>query len=163
MQRRLFDERERLRWLRRSLVHPQRLVHDLSQRLDALQVRATRGVRSAPSEKRAALRALEARLYQHAPAIVVRASQVRAHQLGQRLRVAMHQQLSERRHRIGGLRRALAAIGPQQTLERGYAILTRQPGGRVLRNAADARTGEAIEARLARGRLRGVVREVLDE
>ena len=163
MQRYLHGGREQLNWLRRSLVHPRRLVQDLSQRLDALQARATWAVLSAPNARRTALRALEARLYRHAPETLLRAGQLRAGELSRRLHVAMRQDLSARASQVRGLERALTTLGPQQTLERGYAILTRQSDGRVLRQAADAPAGARIEARLARGRLRGQVHEALDD
>ena len=44
--------------------------------------------------------------------------------------------------------RTLNAVSPLATLDRGYAIVSRE-GGAILRNAADARPGTLIEARLA--------------
>lgn len=49
---------------------------------------------------------------------------------------------------------ALVALGPQATLERGYAIVRRASDGRIVRDAAaDAPPGEALAIRLARGEL----------
>ena len=46
---------------------------------------------------------------------------------------------------------------PLATLERGYAIVSLENGG-ILRDAADVKAGHAaIEARLARGRIRAKV------
>ena len=49
--------------------------------------------------------------------------------------------------------RALQAVSPLATLERGYAILL-DAEGRVLRRAADACAGDRLQARLADGSLR---------
>jgi len=46
----------------------------------------------------------------------------------------------------------LDALNPFATLERGYAIV-RTPGGRVVVDAGDQRTGERLEVRLAKGAL----------
>jgi exodeoxyribonuclease VII large subunit len=48
---------------------------------------------------------------------------------------------------------ALAVLGPQATLDRGYAIVRRSDDGRILRRAADARAGARLTIRLAAGEL----------
>lgn len=53
----------------------------------------------------------------------------------------------------------LAALDPYATLERGYAIV-RAADGTILRDATDARTGDALAIRLARGELGARVEQV---
>jgi exodeoxyribonuclease VII large subunit len=74
-----------------------------------------------------------------------------------RLPAALGYRLSRSRDRLSGTVRALNAVSPLATLERGYAIVTRVPDGRVVTDAADVEAGNEIEARLARGRLRARV------
>jgi exodeoxyribonuclease VII large subunit len=50
----------------------------------------------------------------------------------------------------------LNAVSPLATLDRGYAIVIGDEGA-ILRDAADARPGTLIEARLARGVIRAKV------
>ena len=69
----------------------------------------------------------------------------------------MRHGLEKRGAQLQTLSRALAAVGPQQTLDRGYAIVSRQRDGKVLRDASQVEPTERIEARLARGRLEGTV------
>jgi exodeoxyribonuclease VII large subunit len=52
--------------------------------------------------------------------------------------------------------RTLNAVSPLATLERGYAIVSREGGG-ILINAADVAPGTFIEARLAKGKIRAKV------
>ena len=52
--------------------------------------------------------------------------------------------------------RHLRALSPLRTLERGYAVVT-GPDGSVLRRAEAVETGDAIEVRLAEGRLAATV------
>lgn len=54
--------------------------------------------------------------------------------------------------------RTLNAVSPLATLDRGYAIVSRE-GGEILRSAADAPPGTLIEARLGSGRLRAKVED----
>jgi exodeoxyribonuclease VII large subunit len=48
---------------------------------------------------------------------------------------------------------ALAVLGPQATLERGYAIVRRAPDGAILRDPTDAPAGTRLIVRVARGEL----------
>jgi exodeoxyribonuclease VII large subunit len=54
---------------------------------------------------------------------------------------------------------ALAVLGPQATLERGYAIVRRASDGRILRDPAGVPPGERLAIRLARGELGATVDE----
>jgi exodeoxyribonuclease VII large subunit len=48
---------------------------------------------------------------------------------------------------------ALQVLGPQATLERGYAIVRRGPDDRIVRDPADAPPGTRLSVRVARGEL----------
>jgi exodeoxyribonuclease VII large subunit len=61
--------------------------------------------------------------------------------------------IEKRRAHLTGLARALNAVSPLATLERGYAILLDPTSGRVLRKVADASPGQRLDARLADGTL----------
>ena len=52
---------------------------------------------------------------------------------------------------------ALAVLGPQATLERGYAIVRRAADGAIVRDPAEAPAGTRLAIRLARGELRATV------
>ena len=157
MRRRLEERRGQAKWLMRALPDPQRRVQDLAQRLDGALARIARAARQAGGRRRDLLRELNARLYRQAPENVVRAHRIRAESFRARIERSAQYHLETRREKVRSLRRALAALGPQQTLDRGYAIVSRQDDGAVLRDASAIRAGERIEARLARGRIEGEV------
>ena len=54
---------------------------------------------------------------------------------------------------------SLAALGPQATLDRGYAIVKRDSDGAVIRHPGDAASGELLSIRVARGELTARVEE----
>ena len=58
---------------------------------------------------------------------------------------------------------ALAALGPQATLERGYAIVRRESDGAVVRDPAEAPAGQRLAVRVARGELTARVEPDLPE
>jgi len=156
---RLRQRRHTLGWLERRLAHPRRRLLDLSQRLDALSIRLTRSARALPAARRRRLGELEARLRRNDPALVLRRHRERLENLSRRLRAAASTRLAERRARVRALLRTLEAVGPQQTLDRGYAIVTTHPEGRILRSPGEVEVGARVRARLARGALRARVED----
>ena len=64
-----------------------------------------------------------------------------------------------------GVLNALAArlelLSPLQTLERGYAVVSRE--GRIVRDAAELRPGQRLDIRLARGRAEAIVEKAEEE
>ena len=56
--------------------------------------------------------------------------------------------------------RALNAVSPLATLERGYAIVTRRADGLLLRSATQVQVGDDIEARLSQGHITARVKDV---
>ena len=52
---------------------------------------------------------------------------------------------------------ALAVLGPSATLERGYAIVRREPDGSIVRDPAEAPAGAALRIRVAHGDIAATV------
>jgi exodeoxyribonuclease VII large subunit len=90
------------------------------------------------------------------PATRLAQQSLRLENLQQRLDRAGLARMRRARERLLPLVRTLNAVSPLATLERGYAIVTTEAGA-ILRDAADAKPGTIIEARLRRGRLRAKV------
>jgi exodeoxyribonuclease VII large subunit len=61
--------------------------------------------------------------------------------------------LAAARAAVGRSAASLQALGPQATLDRGYAIVRRDADGRVVRDAAEAPAGTGLSIRVARGRV----------
>ena len=78
--------------------------------------------------------------------------------LVERLNAAAVARLREAQHRVALLSNSLNAISPLATLSRGFAIVTAAESGALLRDAAGVASGTEIDARLAVGTLRAVVR-----
>jgi exodeoxyribonuclease VII large subunit len=160
MRRRLNDSRERLGWLtgRAALVSPTARLAQQMQRLDDLEDRLTRGMRQRLTELRAGLVDRRSQLWQLSPIARVRDAAQRHQMLAARLSAAQLQVLRHARERLMPLVRTLQAVSPLATLDRGYAIVSREGGG-ILRDAAQAPPGTIIEARLAAGRIRAKVED----
>jgi exodeoxyribonuclease VII large subunit len=63
------------------------------------------------------------------------------------------QRLVAARSTLDATASALAVLGPQATLDRGYAIVRRAADGSIVRTPADAPPGTALAVRVAEGEL----------
>jgi exodeoxyribonuclease VII large subunit len=158
VRRRLEVHGERLRWLagRAALVSPTARLGANAQRLDELEQSLIRALRRRLQERRERLRWLMGRAAQLSPSARLRQERSRLDNLAERLYRGWQNAQGARRERLLPLVRTLSAVSPLATLERGYAIVSLE-GGHILRNAAEAKPGTLIEARLAQGRLRARV------
>ena len=129
---------DRLEWLRR--------VRLLAERLDGALQRWF-------ADQRQRLAELTRRLDRAQPRHRLRDRAQRLDDLDQRLRAAVRQRLETASQRLHGLSGHLQALSPLATLDRGYAIVRRHPGGEILRRADDTRVGDTVEALLSQGRL----------
>jgi exodeoxyribonuclease VII large subunit len=158
LRRRVEAQRERLRWLigRAALVSPAARLSQQTQRLDDLEQRMSRALRQILADRRSVLGERRSRLWQLSPVARVRGAAARQAALLARLKAAVLVRLHVARERLSPLARTLNAVSPLATLDRGYAIVSREGGG-ILLDAADAAPGTIIEARLAVGKIRAKV------
>ena len=70
--------------------------------------------------------------------------------------------ISKPEHTLQVAARALDAVSPLATLDRGYAIVTDAASGKALLHARNVKPGDDIRARLAEGELIATIREVID-
>jgi exodeoxyribonuclease VII large subunit len=158
VRRRLEEHGGRLRWLmgRAALVSPTARLSAHAQRLDELEQSLVRALRRRLQERRERLRWLVGRAALLSPTARLTRERLRLENLSERLYRGWQNAQSARREKLLPLVRTLSAVSPLATLERGYAIVSLE-GGHILRDAADAKPGTLIEARLAQGRLRARV------
>ncbi|RME35074.1 MAG: exodeoxyribonuclease VII large subunit, partial [Gammaproteobacteria bacterium] len=153
-QQQLLHKRHALERLRQRLVHPGHKLRELSQRLDGLSLRLLQAMHHDLERRRARLQQIHSRLLRHSPQQRLGEYRALNRQLRRRLEQAMQQRLEHSRARLRELARALDTVSPLATLERGYAIVTDADSGRVVHSSAELVTGQAVDARLARGAAR---------
>ncbi len=132
--------------------HPARRLGDKMLRLDELEGRLHRALNHRLQQSRQRLATRRAQLLRHHPGMRLAQQRKTLTQLIQNLDGAMQRRLETARLRLGELGRALEAVSPLGTLQRGYALAT-DSHGRLLTDAGRVHPGEEIELRLARGRL----------
>lgn len=138
--------------LSRRLVHPGRRIEQHQQRLDEIERRLPRAVRSSLQNAQRRLSAAEARLRISSPIPRLALAGQRLALIRAGLPRTLAQHLLHLRARIDGLGKTLAAVSPLATLERGYAIVTDDTGA-IVRDAAAMPAGSRVDARVAHGSL----------
>jgi exodeoxyribonuclease VII large subunit len=83
--------------------------------------------------------------------------------LSRRADVAIRANRDRASARLATLAARLEAISPLEVLARGYSVIQSMPDGRLLTDAAQVRSGDQIDCRLAKGTIRGTVSEVREE
>ena len=151
----LADRRQQLAWLskRLQLRHPGQYLRQQTQRLDEFEQRIRLSIQSNFSNLQSSLDMQLARLKQATPGHRISRMALQRRSLAQRMGASMNALLHTRGRQLGSACRTLDAVSPLATLERGYAIVTRPASNKIIRKAADIKTGEQIEARLSDGRL----------
>jgi exodeoxyribonuclease VII large subunit len=140
-----------------KIAHPGARLQQQAQRLDDLEQHLASAMRSRLHRERHRLSETFGLILQRSPERRVRELLSRQAALHVRLDHAVHRLMSKVENRLGLAQRALDAVSPLKTLDRGYAIVTRGADGAVLTQADSVELGEEIEARLAHGRVRARV------
>jgi exodeoxyribonuclease VII large subunit len=145
--------------LTRRLPDPARRLQALMQRNDDLTLRLLHSTRRRIADQRVLLAGLRAELSRFNPVQAVRAQSDRNGWLLSRLVRGMRHSLERAGARLDQGTRTLHALGPQATLDRGYAIVT-NAAGTVVRAARQLHPGDAFSARFARGSAEAEVKSV---
>ena len=155
--RRLEDALHRLR-----LRHPAARLEQLAQTADRLGQRLEQSMQRRLRDRAALLDRRRAALWAAAPHRQLRERRLRLAALKQRLQAAGRLLLMGRGRRLQALTGRLDALSPLAVLRRGYAIVTREPDGAVLRDAGQVSQGQTIDIRLAKGFVRASVTDRSD-
>ncbi len=137
-----------------------KVVPDLAEEQRGLNISRTRlrqSLHALLTREEDGLAAMRARPVLSRPEAMLEARAEAVGNLVHRMRARVDSRLERSVDDLGHLRARLRSLSPQSTLDRGYAIVSDEDTGAILRDAADA--GERIGVRLAAGSLRAAVTE----
>ena len=153
LNRRLTQESRHLLLMARRLPDLRRMVQDWRQRVDERGDLLTRRARRVLLDGRQKVRLAASRLALLSPRREMATTRQRLDQAGQLLMRLWQQSQAARRQCLANCQGHLEKLNPLAILSRGYAVATLLPQGTVLRDAAQAQPGAAVQVRLAQGRL----------
>jgi exodeoxyribonuclease VII large subunit len=144
---------ERLHHLGSRLRDPGKAIERSWLRLDDLNGRLVRTAAFRLREDGARRSALADRLVRNDPRSRIRGLRQELGFHRRSLAAGFEKTVTARRFALSLLEGRLEGLDPHGVLRRGYSIARTLPGRRVLRQAAEARTGDRIEITLSRGKL----------
>jgi len=130
---------------------------ELQGELSALTVRLSRATQALIRERRSGLGESAAHLRAQSPRARLDSARQRADELERRLREAVRLAVQRRAADVQQLVQLLRSVSPFAVLQRGYALVTRQDDGTVVRSPRQAPVGSQVQVRLAHGGLRARV------
>jgi exodeoxyribonuclease VII large subunit len=142
---------------RLKLMHPGTRLLQQEQRLDDLEQRLLGAMRSSLHHSRSRVSEAMSTLLHHSPERRVKDMCLKYESLAARLQHAWANRSARAEHRLSLAARALNAVSPLATLDRGFAIVTRGADDRLVSDVASVKVGDEIRARVARGELRATV------
>lgn len=125
---------------------------DLKSELYGVQSRLGAAILNGIYQRRQELDGLRLRLERATPARMIQSERQGIDDLQQRGQRAFYHALQLRRARLEGLYNRLEALSPAAVLQRGFALVL-HPDGRLMRSAAEAQVGEAVNVQMRDGRL----------
>ncbi len=135
-------------------LHPAQVAQEHSQRSDELESRLRNALAGLLRTRRARAAELGAHLQRLSPVHRIERLQAVNAALAQRLATTVKSLLEKLNTRLSVSVATLDAVSPLATLQRGYAILTRDRDQEIVRRADQVKVNETITARLADGQLK---------
>ncbi len=134
-------------------------VREWRTTLQSTEERLARVARSRLGEARMRLSNQAYALQRVSPRSRVSSQQQRVDELSYRLAVGMTQVLALKRGALGGAGRHLAALNPEATLARGYAIVREKKSGRVVKSRGQVAGRTEIRVRVSDGEFRATTED----
>jgi exodeoxyribonuclease VII large subunit len=163
-QRLLRQQQQKIDWLNGRLQqqHPQQKLTCNQQRLDELELRLKKAVQQGLAHKQRIVDTQIARLWQCSPISAIRRNQQQQAYLSERLITATNILLKHKNQRFLNASQTLHAVSPLATLSRGYALVTEQTSGQIIRSTEQLKAGDKIITQLAKGHFTSQVKELSD-
>jgi len=154
------DLKQNIYQLEKRLPHPVRTIQMIGQRLDSLSTQLIHLVRAGLSTHIRQLADLNLALQHNNPVHALKMNKAHCHQLQQRMTRTIRLSMKHFENLMTNAIRALDAISPTATLNRGYAIVQQQDGT-IVRDAAKLGLEEIIKTQFARGSIESKVKKIL--
>ena len=146
--------------LEKRLPHPVTQLQNNAQRLDAVSLRMNHLIQSSVTQQKHRLHDLLSTINKHSPIQRIRFYTERSEQIYQRLQLATNNHIQKQNAQIQTVARALNAVSPLATLNRGYAIVQKYDYQGIIRSAKQLVQGDEVLTHFSQGQAKCTVNEV---
>jgi exodeoxyribonuclease VII large subunit len=148
--------------MEKRLPHPATQLQNHAQRLDALSARIDHSIKSTIAIQNHRLHEQQSTLNKHSPVQKLQFYIERSEQMHQRLQQATNHHYQNLNAQIQTVARALNAVSPLATLNRGYSIVQKYDNQEIVRNAKQLIPGDEVLTRFARGQAKCTVNTIFN-
>jgi len=141
----------KLHYLQQKLSVPQRMMFSYWQTVDYLERRLINAILKIKTGKYHIIERLLSHLQNQHPKTVINDTYVKVNQLSTKLNQMMYFSLNCKKQKLSSLIATLQAVSPLATLDRGYAIASKN--SQVLFSSKEVTKGDVIDVRLSKGTL----------
>ena len=155
--------RQNISHLEKRLPHPATQLQNNAQRLDAISIRMNHSIQSTVTQQNHRLHDQLSTLNKNSPLHKLQFFIERSEHIHQRLQQAANHHYQNLNAQLQTLARALNAVSPLATLNRGYAIVQKYDNQEIIRKAEQLDPGDEVLTRFSKGEARCTVNEVTIE
>jgi len=161
----LMQQQQKTDWLsgRLQQQHPRAKLERNRQRLAELDTRLINAQLQRLSASRERINSASARLWQRSPVTLLRTYRQQLIFHHDRLMVAINTAKQQKHQRLQIASQTLHTVSPLATLSRGYALVTDDATGRIIRTTQQLKIGSRVKTRLASGEFLSRVETLLNE
>jgi exodeoxyribonuclease VII large subunit len=152
-QRKISQKKQSLDWLSKRLQqqHPGQKLLRNAQRMDELEFRLNQAMQIIIRHNKSMIAAKTATLWQYNPGVTINNYKQKQDYLYQRLVNVTRHKLENLNQRLANYSQTLHTVSPLATLNRGYALVIKQPSGQIIQSIEQLNPGDMVETRLAKG------------
>ena len=149
-------------WLltRLQQQHPGKQLETKAQRLDDLELRLKQALRLKIRSAENLVSAQSARLWQYNPVNKINSHTSQLQYLGVRLNLQIEYRLKNLGQQLAKSSQTLHAVSPLATLNRGYAMVTKQTDAEVIYSVEQISKGDQVKTRLAKGQFISQIKDI---
>lgn len=146
--------------LQKRLKDPKQRLHDQAQHLDRLEQHLILSFKNYLSNKQSQLNLARSQINSNNPIQQLKKFTSELNSIHSRITININNNLQQKKQRLSNLSRALDAISPLQTLQRGYAIVHDSKTNSIIRSVKAAKVGDRMTATLLDGKLDCLVERI---
>ncbi len=144
--------------LNKRMRHPGQRLREQAQRLDHIEQHLLLSYKNYLQQKQRTVSDLNAKLNVHNPQFLLSQYHTALKTQHEKLQQLLHFKLQQQKQQLQSLSRALDAVSPLKTLERGYAVVSNTTTGKIITKATQLRSGDPISTQFSDGEVNAVVK-----